>query len=198
MTSSSLKGLLFIISGPSGVGKGTVIKELKKIYPDFFYPVSCTTRPKRPQEKEGEVYNFISKEAFEEGIKQGDFLEWAYVHESNYYGTLKKPIIEALEQGQIVIRELDVQGAQSMHKIMPAKNLVTIFLKAESKESLISRILKRGKMSEEEIRHRMASAETELQQAEDFDYQVWSFEGEVGRCVNDVKNIIEKKISQMT
>ncbi len=198
MSESSLKGILFLISGPSGVGKGTVIRALKNIFPEFLFPISYTTRPKRPREQDGEVYHFISFEDFEKGIKEGDFLEWAYIHEANYYGTLQHPIIEALEQGRMVIREVDVQGAKSIQKVIPPENLVTIFLKAESKESLISRITRRGKLPPEELQHRMESAEKELQQADTFDYQVWSYEGRVERCVNDVKDIIEKEIKKIS
>ena len=88
----SLDGKLFIVSGPSGVGKGSLIAQLKKLFPEFVFPISHTTRPMRPGENEGEVYHFISKEEFERGIEAGEFLEYAYIHQSNYYGTLKKPI----------------------------------------------------------------------------------------------------------
>ena len=99
------KGLLVIISGPSGAGKGTVIQHLKEDYPEFIYPISHTTREIRPGEKDGEVYHFISKAKFESGIRKGEFLEFARVHKNNYYGTLKKTIVDALKMGKVIIRE---------------------------------------------------------------------------------------------
>ena len=188
--SKELKGILFIVSGPSGVGKGTVIRHIRKMYPDLLYPISCTTRAMRPGEKDGEVYNFISKDDFEEGIEEGDFLEWAQVHRTNYYGTPKKPIMDALEAGKIVLREVDIQGAHSMKKVLPAENLVTIFVKAESEEKLLSRIAKRGELPEEEVARRMESAKKEMKEADEFDYEVWNHEGKVEDCVADVEKII--------
>ena len=137
---NDFKGLLVLIAGPSGVGKGTVISGLKKDYPEYVYPISGTTREIRPGEKAGDVYHFITKKKFEDGIKNGEFLEYAHVHETDYYGTLKKPIFDALKKGLVVVRELDVQGFHAVKKQIPAKNLLTIFLKAKSKEDLVRRI----------------------------------------------------------
>ncbi|HLG25618.1 MAG TPA: guanylate kinase [Candidatus Gracilibacteria bacterium] len=194
--SNQLKGLLVIISGPSGVGKGTVIRELKKEYPHFVYPISHTTRPMRPGEKDGEVYHFISKERFEKGIEDGEFLEWAKVHQMNYYGTLKKPILEALEEGKIVVREVDVQGAQSIEKVLPPEHLATIFLKAENKEKLLGRIARRGELPKDELERRMKSAEREMDLADEFNYQVWSLENQIPKCVGDVKKIILDRMNE--
>lgn len=188
--SNMLKGKLFIISGPSGVGKGTVIKVLKNEFPQFIYPISHTTRQIRPGEKEGDVYHFISVERFKQGIEQEEFLEWAQVHGKDYYGTLKKPIMDALEHGNIVIREVDVQGFHSIRKVIPPENLVTIFLKAENLEKLLQRIARRGKLPEEELQRRMQSAEKEMKDADLFDYQVWSLEDKIPQCVDEVKKII--------
>lgn len=192
----TLKGLLIIISGPSGVGKGTVIRHLKKMYPQFKYPISHTTRDMRPGEKDGEVYHFITKDEFEQGIEDGDFLEWAQVHQTNYYGTLKKPIMDALKAGEVVVREVDVQGAQSMKKVVPPENLVTIFLKAEDKENLLSRIAKRGELPPDEIKRRMKSAEREMDMADEFDYQVWSLQNQIPKCVSDVDEIVRKEMEK--
>lgn len=185
-----MNGKLFLISGPSGVGKGTVIGLLKAKYPQFVYPISHTTRAMRESEKEGDVYHFIGEEEFQKGIADGDFLEWAQVHQSHYYGTLKRPIIEALETGKVVVREVDVQGFHSIRKVVSAQNLVTIFIKAESMQKLLDRIAKRGKLPEEEIRRRMESAQKELSYAHLFDYQVWSLEGKVNDCALEVEKII--------
>lgn len=187
------KGLLFTISGPSGVGKGTIIKKLKEDYPQFIFPVSCTTREKRPREKEGEVYNFISKKEFKDWIKKGKFLEYAIVHEDNYYGTLKKPIMDALDERKIVIREVDIQGAHSIMKVVPDEHLISIFIRAESAEKLVGRIFKRGKLPEEELERRMESAEREMADVKNYDYVVWNYEGQVAECIKEVEEIIEKE-----
>lgn len=191
-----MKGILFIISGPSGVGKGTVIRALKEKYPGFVFPISHTTRAIRPGEKDGEVYHFISEEEFKSGIEKGNFLEWAQVHKKDYYGTLKKPIMDALEAGRVIIREVDVQGFHSIRQVVPKENLVTIFLKAESPEKLLERIAKRGKLPEEELRRRMESAQKEMKDADLFDYQVWSLENQIPRCVGDVEKIILEHIAK--
>lgn len=188
-----LKGKLFIISGPSGVGKGTVIAALKKEFPNFVFPLSYTTRSMRPGEKDGEVYHFISKEEFEEGIKSDRFLEWAFIHRQNYYGTAKQPILDALEQGKMVLREVDVQGFHSIKALIPAENFVSIFLKAENEEELLERIAKRGKLSEEELARRMESARKELADAGAFDYQIVNREGAIEECLQQIKKIIMEK-----
>ncbi|MFC1748810.1 guanylate kinase [Pseudomonadota bacterium] len=190
------KGLLLTISGPSGVGKGTIIRKLKKKYPDFVFPVSSTTREKREKEVEGEVYNFISKKEFEEGIEKGDFLEYAQVHEQDYYGTPRKPIMDALEAGEVVIREVDIQGAHSIMKEVPDENLVSIFIRAESAEKLIGRIFKRGKLPEEEMERRMESMEREMADIESFDYVVWNYEGQLADCMKEVEDIVEKETKE--
>lgn len=185
-----LKGKLFIISGPSGVGKGTVIRELKREFPQFVFPLSDTTRAIRPGEKDGEVYHFIHSDEFERGIEAGEFLEWAKVHQKDYYGTLKKTIMDALEAGKIIIREVDVQGFHSIQKMVPKEHLVTIFLKAESMERLLARIAKRGLLPEEELKRRMESAQHEMKDADLFDYQVWSLENQIPECIGSIKKII--------
>lgn len=194
--SKTLPGKIFIISGPSGVGKGTVISALKKAYPRFVFPISHTTREVRPGEKDGETYHFISVERFKEGIENGEFLEWAQVHKQNYYGTLKKPIMDALEAGKVVVREMDVQGFHSLKAVVPAANLVTIFIKAENKEHLLARIAKRGQLPEEELKRRMESMEKELAVAPEFDYQVWSIEDKVDNCVGEVEKIIKEETAK--
>ena len=194
--SADMKGILFIISGPSGVGKGTVIRELKREFPQFEYPISHTTRDIRPGEKDGEVYHFITKEEFEDEIEKGNFLEWAMVHQDNYYGTLKKTIMDALEEGKIIVREVDVQGAQSMQKVLDPKNLVTIFIKAESEKKLLGRIAKRGELPKEEVERRMESARKEMKLADEFDHQVWNYEGKVEDCISDVKDIMGNEIEK--
>lgn len=191
------KGLLVLVAGPSGVGKGTVIQRLKEIFPKFVYPISCTTREMRPGEKDGQVYHFITKRKFLNGIKKGDFLEYACVHEVNYYGTPKKPIVDGLKKGKVVVREVDVQGFHAIRKAIPKRNLLTVFLHAKSRRALIQRILKRSKLSREELKRRMESADREMKDMYLFDYKVWSRENEVEKCVADVVALIKKGAEKM-
>lgn len=142
------------------------------------------------------MYHFITKEQFEDGIERGDFLEYAQVHETNYYGTLKKPIMDSLKAGKVVVREVDVQGAQSMKKVVPPENLVTIFLKAESKEDLLNRIAHRGQLPPDELERRMKSAEREMDVADEFQYEVWSKQNKIPECVADVDEIIRKEMKR--
>lgn len=188
---NELTGKLFIIAGPSGVGKGTVISHLKELYPEWEYPISATTREPRPKEEDGVVYHFISKDEFERMIEDDELLEYAIVHQEEYYGTIKAPIIEALKQGKVIIREVDMQGLESIQKVLPGENLVSIFLTVPDKQDLIDRILKRGKLPEEEIKRRMESAEREFEKGGEIcDYQVPSLHNQVSKCVSEVEKII--------
>ena len=189
-----LTGKLIIIAGPSGVGKGTVISHLKELHPDWEYPISATTREPRPDEEDGVVYHFVERDEFERMIEEGELLEYAIVHQEEYYGTLKAPIIEALKQGKTVIREVDMQGLESIQKVIPKSNLVSVFLTVPSKQDLIDRIQNRGKLPEEEIKRRMESAEREFEKGGEIcDYQVPSLTNQISKCVNDVEKVILKE-----
>lgn len=185
-----MKGKLFLIVGPSGSGKGSVIALLKKEHPEYVYPVSYTTREPRVGEKDGEVYHYISKNEFEQGIERGDFLEWAQVHKDNYYGTAKNEILEALEAGKVVVREIDIQGFKSIKEQLPKDNLVAIFLEVPDLEELKRRILGRGKLPDEEIERRMQSAQAEISEAHLCDYRIPSEHGKIEECLRNVEKII--------
>lgn len=190
--SNTQKGLLVLIVGPSGSGKGTVVSALRKRHPDYVFPVSATTRSPRPREVDGQVYHFISKENFEQGIAAGDFLEWAEVHRDHYYGTPQKPIVEALNAGKVVVREVDIQGFLSIRKVISSAELVSIFLLVNNLEELKYRILRRGTMPDEEMERRMESARKEISQSDLCDYRVESPQGQIPRIVEEVEGIIEK------
>lgn len=188
------QGKFFLILGPSGTGKGTVIEALRKQHPEFVFPVSCTTREPRPNEKDGEVYNFVSKEEFERRKEADEFLEWAVVHEDNYYGTLKKPILEALEAGKVVVREVDIQGVEAIEKLLPKEQVVAIFLTTPSWEMLRARIQRRHKEPEHELEQRYESFKREMEWEKKCDYTVVSEEGKIPKMIKEVEGVVEKEM----
>ena len=162
-------GNLFVISGSSGVGKGTVIKEFLRKHPDFKLSVSCTTRNPRAGEVHGENYFFITKEKFKSLIENGEFLEWAEFS-GNMYGTQKAYVEEKLSVGKNLILEIDTIGALNVKKIMPEAKL--IFILPPSFEELESRLRGRHTETEEAIQKRLESTKLELENSKLFDYEV--------------------------
>lgn len=188
--SSQVFGKLILVLGPSGSGKGTVFKALKENHPDYVFPLSCTTRDPRPGEKEGEVYHFVSKDEFKERMDKDEFLEWAVVHGENYYGTLKADIMNPLQEGKVVIREVDVQGLRSIRELIPKENLKSIFLTVDSWDTLRARILRRSALPEEEIERRRQSFLKEMEWAKECDTVIKSVEGDIEGLIEDVEKAI--------
>lgn len=163
------RGLLLILSGPAGVGKGTVCKALRERMPDLVYSVSATTRQPRPGEVEGVNYFFKSKEEFLRMIEQDELLEWAeYV--GNYYGTPRAFVDSMLAAGRDVILEIEVQGALQVKEKFPQGTF--LFLAPPDLEELENRIVGRGTESEETIRKRMEVARAEIELMDHYDYVV--------------------------
>ncbi len=187
------KGLFVVISGPSGVGKGTIIDLLKKRLSQAVFVLSHTTRAMRPGEKDGEQYHFVTVDEFKKGIDQGEFLEWAQVHQKDYYGTRRDMIEKGLDEGRLVIREVDIQGAKSIKEVVPREQLLLIFIKPQNMDVLRARIEHRGKLPEEEMKRRMQSAELEMAEAKHFDYQFTNYEGQIERCYMDVEGLIKSR-----
>lgn len=160
---------LFVISGSSGVGKGTVIKEFLRRNPEFKLSVSCTTRAPREGEVHGENYFFLTREEFRACIERGEFLEWAEFS-GNMYGTQRPYIEEKLAQGRKLILEIDTKGALNVKKIMPEATL--IFILPPSFEELEARLRGRHTETEEAIQKRLASTKLELENSKHFDYEV--------------------------
>ena len=146
----NIKGHVLVVMAPMGSGKGTLIKEALATFPDLYVTVSCTTRAMRPGEVEGKDYYFISDEEFDRKVENDDFLEWA-VFGKNRYGTLKSEIVSRLENGQIVIAEIDVQGVEQLHQLIPSEHITTVFIEAGGWEGLKARAMARAPMSEEEL-----------------------------------------------
>lgn len=181
-------GKLIIVVAPSGSGKGTLIDHIKKTFGDEIkYPVSCTTRVMRPEEIDGNVYHFISREEFKKRIDRHYFLEWAE-YSGNLYGTPKKDILDHIAQGDMVLREVEIQGAQAIKKTMNASELVIIYVDAGSWKDLEKRIESRAPLSEKELelRHRRFLKEIEFKVSAD--YVVSNKDGEIDEAK---KNIIE-------
>lgn len=163
------QGQLVVISGPSGVGKGTLIKRLRKEHPELQLSISATTRQPRSNEVDGEHYYFVSKEAFQEMVIRGELLEWAEFA-GNCYGTPKAPIEEAIAQGKRVILEIELQGARQVRETLPAAK--QIFIAPPSEQALEDRIRSRGQENEAAISKRLQQAQVELAAAEEFDIQI--------------------------
>jgi len=190
-----LKGKLFLIVGPSGSGKSSVLHKLKEERPEFTYPLSATTRPMREGEVDGDIYHFMSKEEFKKGIEEGRFLEWAVVHQDNYYGLIKGPIVKGLEEGGTIVREVDIQGFDSIREKIDKKNLVSIFITVPHKEELIERIVNRAAISQDELEKRKESMHREFNRAKDCDYMVENKEGKLEETVEKVLKIIEEEVN---
>ncbi len=164
-----MRGRLFIISSPSGGGKGTLIREILKSVPSVVLSVSFTTRPKRPSEEHGRDYFFVSKEEFLRLIDEGIFLEYAKVH-GHFYGTSRLQVEEHLNAGRDVILEIDIQGANTVRQLVP--EAIGIFIMPPSFEVLRKRLIARGTESEESLKIRMTNAVKEIKEYEKFDYVV--------------------------
>lgn len=180
------KGLLVVISAPSGCGKDTIINEIvKEMGNEASISVSMTTRDMRPGEAEGVNYYYVSREQFEENIRNGEMLEYT-TYGSNYYGTPVGPVKEKLKNGKVVFLIIEVEGGENVRKIFP--DCVKIFVIPPSMEELEKRLRGRGSDKEEVIKERMEIAKTELQRATEYDYIV---ENDVlEEAISDIKTII--------
>ena len=164
------KGAILIISGPSGCGKSTLLKEVYKDIDDYYFSISTTTRAPRIGEINGVDYFFVTKDEFEKDIENGDFLEYAKVHD-NYYGTSLKPINKALQESKLVIFDIDVQG----HEIVRSKldSITTsVFITTPSLEVLETRLNSRNTDSIEIIEKRIKNAKGEVEYFQDYDYLI--------------------------
>lgn len=178
-------GFLLVLSGPSGSGKGTVSESLMKNNDDIIFSTSVTTRTPRPGEVNGENYFFATREEFEKMVENDELLEHAFVH-TNYYGTPKKFVFDEIEKGEIVLLEIDVQGALQIKE--KYKEAVFIFLIPPTMDELRSRLVKRDTETEDEIETRYKNAFKELDFVGEYDYFV--INDVIDNAVKDIETII--------
>ncbi|HEX8286088.1 MAG TPA: guanylate kinase [Pyrinomonadaceae bacterium] len=179
------RGILFVISSPSGGGKGTLIRRLRETVPGVGYSVSWTTRAPRPGEADGVSYRFVSPEDFERKRQANGFLEWAVVH-GNLYGTTRAAVRQELAQGRDVILEIDVQGARAVRKAM--RSVVSVFILPPSYEVLRERLTARMTERPDELELRLANARGEVEQYEFFDYVILN--DEVERAAGQLASVV--------
>lgn len=179
------KGLIIVVSAPSGCGKDTILEQLFKKNDNLFYSVSATTRAMREGEIDGKSYHFTTREQFENMIKSGEVLEYTE-YCGNYYGTPKQAVIDMQNQGKDVVLKIEVEGGMNVKKIFP--DCVMMFILPPSIKELDRRLRKRGTETEETISARIAQARTELTYAENYDYLVVN--GDLDKAVDDVNRVI--------
>ncbi|MGO4957753.1 guanylate kinase [Luteococcus sp. Sow4_B9] len=159
-----------VISGPTAVGKGTVVARLHELYPQVYVSTSATTRPPRVGEVDGVHYHFLTDEQFDDLVAGDGLLEWAVVHGRHRYGTLRAPVDEAVARGQAVILEIDLQGARQVRETYPQAQ--HIFLQPPSWDELVRRLVGRGTETAEQQERRLVTAREELARMEEFDHVV--------------------------
>ena len=191
------RGILIVVSGFSGAGKGTLMKELISTYDNYALSVSMTTRKPRPGEEEGKSYFFVDKDTFEETIAKDGLIEYAS-YCGNYYGTPRKAVEDMLNAGKDVILKIEVEGAMNIKRLFPECCLV--FILPPSMQELERRLRKRGTETEEKIIERTAQAREELKFAENYDYLIVN--GALEKAVDDLRAVISaeklRKVRQMT
>jgi len=183
-------GKVFVITGPSGVGKGTLIERLLEHVPELELSVSATTRDPRPGEVDGRDYHFLTPEEFERRVEAGDFLEHA-TYSGNRYGTLREEVERRLEEGRSVVLEIEVQGARQVREAMP--EAVQIFVAPPDPAALRERLEGRGTDSAAAIERRLRTAETELEAQEEFPHVVVN--DEVQNAASELEKLVRSELS---
>ncbi|MDO4791097.1 MAG: guanylate kinase [Buchananella hordeovulneris] len=177
---------LVVLAGPTAVGKGTLVAELRRRHPDLFVSISATTRGPRPGEEDGVHYHFVTREQFEALVADGQMLEWAEVHGVNLYGTPRGPVEAELAAGRSALVEIDLVGARQVRQAMPEALLV--FVVPPSWEELERRLVGRGTEDEEERTRRLATAKVELAARGEFDREVVN--DDVARATGELEEIL--------
>lgn len=182
-----MAGKLFVLSAPSGCGKTTIAKAILQKHPEILFSISATTRPMRAGEVNGKDYFFLTREEFEQRIKNGDLIEWEEIY-GNYYGTLKNEVERALTRGASMLFDIDVKGALSIRKAFPRES-VLIFIAPPSIDVLRERLVKRQTEDEETLKRRLERVEMELAMQREFDYVVVN--DDLQRAIENVESIVQ-------
>jgi len=190
-----ISGHVVIVMAPMGSGKGTLIKHIQTLYPDIYTTVSCTTRDKRPGEIYGREYYFITSDEFDKKIDAGEFLEWAHFG-LNRYGTLKSEIIPRLQQGQVVITEVELQGVEQLLAILPRNHITVAFIDAGGWETMKQRAQMRAPMSEEELQKRYERYLIEIKAKDKADIII-NNSGSVDTAKKEMEALFEKIYSSV-
>jgi len=185
--SAGERSRLVVLAGPTAVGKGTVSQYIRAHYPDVLLSISATTRPPRPGEVDGQHYYFVSDAEFDRMIADGEFLEWATVHNASRYGTPRPPIERALATGRSVLLEIDLQGARSVRAEMP--DALLVFLLPPTWDELVRRLIGRGTEGPAEQARRLETAKVELQAQDEFDVKVVN--RDVGQAAHEVVELLD-------
>ncbi|MEH2008063.1 guanylate kinase [Nostoc sp.] len=180
-------GKLIVLTGPSGVGKGTLMRSLLQRHSELYYSVSVTTRSPRPGEIDGKNYYFISRSKFEQLVTEGEFLEWAEFA-GNYYGTPREAVLNQINSGKLVVLEIELEGARQIRASFPSA--LRIFILPPSFDELEKRIRSRGQDSEEAIARRLLRAQEEIQAADEFDIQIVN--DDLKTALNDIEAVLFK------
>ncbi len=181
------RGLVLVVSAPSGAGKTTLCQKLLAADPEISFSVSYTTRKPRPREKNGVDYFFVDQDTFEKMIEEGAFLEWAKVYD-HYYGTAKAQVEEAISQGRDILLDIDVQGAFQVREKL-GRDAVLVFILPPSLTELERRLRSRGTEDEETIKRRLSFARQEIARAKEFDYLVCN--QELARAFDELWSILK-------
>lgn len=188
-------GKLVLIIGPSGVGKSVILNSLRERHPELHFPRSATTRERREGEGD-DLYHFVTEKEFDKLENENQLLEWAVVHGGARYGTMVDEIIPPIEEGKVVVREVDVQGFDNIraHQLFRGEEALhrieSIFVLPEDKDQLLKHITERAPISEQELERRAASMEKELSYAQECDHQIINREGELEATIEEVEKVL--------
>lgn len=184
-----MQGALFVVTGPSGAGKDSVIEAARKAGLEFGTVTTSSTRPMRPGEGEGNPYYFLGREEFEEKIEHGEMIEWAEVY-GNLYGSTKQELERVRKANNAVIIKVDPQGARTFKEMIP--DATTVFIQPPSLEFLEKRLVNRASDAPDVIQKRLETAKTELQNLQDWDYLVMNEEGRLEKAAEELRRLVEK------